>query len=233
MLSRAEQRDLSSFVRVIRDDEGQDIVLERSGASADSTVPASATADELHGSALAALNNRDYRTALRLFRRVVELEPQHRWAWNNLGRAHLGLGMLDSAVAAFKRQIQINQYDEYAYSNLGLAYWRQRKYAEAAEAFRQQLQVSPLDRFAHANLGRMYAEQHRDSAAVAELEQAVSITADDAQLHVDLGKAYLTVGYLKKGQDEFDHAIELAPVPVVWNNVAYAYAVQGVNLARA
>jgi tetratricopeptide (TPR) repeat protein/transglutaminase-like putative cysteine protease len=233
ILSRAEQRDLSSFLRVIRDDERQAISLERASADADSTVPASATADELHSSALAALNNGDPRTALRLFRRVVELEPRHRFAWNNLGRAQLQLRMLDSAVAAFKQQIQINQYDQYAYNNLGLAYWRQRKYSEAADAFRQQLKVSPLDRFAHSNLGRMYAEQHRDSAAVGELEQAISISADDAQLHVDLGKAYLNVGDQKRAQDEFDRAVELAPTPMVWNNVAYAYAVQGVNLPRA
>jgi len=233
ILSGTGQRDLTAFVRVIREDESQEIALERATSGADSTAPASATADELHSSALAALNNGDARTALRLLRRVVDLDPRHQWAWNNLGRAYLRLGMLDSAIVAFKRQADINPYDQYAYNNLGLAFWRQRKYGEARDAFQQQLKVSPLDRYAHANLGRMYAEQHRDSAAVTELGQAISISADDPQLHVDLGKAYLSVGQPDKAQREFDRAIELAPIPVMWNNVAYAYAVQGVNLARA
>jgi Flp pilus assembly protein TadD len=79
----------------------------------------------------------------------------------------------------------------------------------------------------------LYAEQHRDSAAVPELERAISINADDPQLHVDLGKAYLAVGPPDKAQAEFDRAIEIAPTPTVWNNVAYAYAVEGVNLPRA
>jgi tetratricopeptide (TPR) repeat protein len=79
----------------------------------------------------------------------------------------------------------------------------------------------------------MYAERHQDSAAVAEFEQAISISPDDPQLHVDLGKAYLAVRQQDKGQGEFDRAVELAPIPMVWNNVAYAYAVEGVNLARA
>src|SRR5256885_3488330 len=233
VLSGAEQRDLMAFIRVVREDEGQEIALERATAQVDSTVPATATADELHTNALSALDGGDLRTALRLFRRVVALEPRHLWAWNNMGRAYLQLGMLDSAIAAFKRQAEINPYDQYAYNNLGLAYWRQHKFADAANAFQQQLKVSPLDRYAHTNLGRMYAEQHRDSAAVTELEQAMAITADDPQLHVDLGKAYLSVGHPDKAQAEFDRAIELAPIPMVWNNVAYAYAVQGVNLARA
>ncbi len=233
IFSRAEQRDLTAFVRVIREDERQEVGLERAGAAPDSIVSSSATADEVHSSALAAFNNGDSRAALRLFRRVVELEPRHQWAWNNMGRAYMRLGMLDSAIADFKRQAEINPYDQYAYNNLGLVYWRQRKYREATDAFQQQLKISPLDRYAHANLGRMYAEQHRDSATVAEFEQAISISPDDPQLHVDLGKAYLTVGQPDKGQGEFDRAVELAPIPVVWNNVAYAYAVEGVNLARA
>ena len=233
ILSRADQRDLAALFRVIREDERQQVALERPASAVDSTVPRSATADDLHRNGLAAFDNGDFRTALRLFRRVVELEPRHQWAWNNLGRVYLRLGMLDSAITDFKRQTEINPYDQYAFNNLGLAYWRQHKYREAADAFQQQLKVSPLDRYAHANLGRMYAEQDRDSAAVAELEQAIAISADDPQLHVDLGKAYLAVGSSEDASKEFDRAVELAPIPVVWNNVAYAYAVQGFNLSRA
>jgi len=202
-------------------------------SDADSTVPASATADELHSSALTALNNGDFRTALRLFRRVVQLEPRHQWAWNNMGRVFLNMGMPDSAIAAFKRQADLNPYDQYAFNNLGLAYWRERKYQEAADAFQQQIKISPLDHFAHANLGRLYAEQHRDSAAVPELEQAITISADNPQLHVDLGKAYLATHHADKAQAEFNRAIELAPIPAMWNNVAYAYAVEGVHLDTA
>jgi len=233
ILSRADQRDLAALFRVVREDERQEVALERAASAVDSTVPKSATADELHRSGLAAFDNGDFRTALRLLRRVVELEPRHQWGWNNLGRVYLRLGMLDSAITDFKRQAEINPFDQYAFNNLGLAYWRQRKYREAAEAFQQQLKVSPLDRYAHANLGRMYAEQDRDSAAVAELEQAVSIGADDPQLHVDLGKAYLAIGSSEDASKEFDRAVELAPIPVVWNNVAYAYALQGFDLSRA
>ena len=150
-----------------------------------------------------------------------------------MGRVFLNMGMLDSAIAAFKRQADLNPYDQYAFNNLGLAYWRKRKYQEAADAFQQQIKISPLDRYAHANLGRVYAEQHRDSAAVPELEQAITISADDPQLHVDLGKAYLATHHADKAQAEFNRAIELAPVPTIWNNVAYAYAVEGANLDNA
>src|SRR2546423_15546114 len=91
VLTGAEKRDLMAFIRVVREDEGQEIALERATAQVDSTVPATATADELHTSALSALDGGDLRTALRLFRRVVALEPRHLLALDNTGRAHLQL----------------------------------------------------------------------------------------------------------------------------------------------
>jgi len=233
ILSRADTRDYAAFVRAISQDEHQQLGAHRLAATGQPAIPPSATADELHRSALAALNNGDLRAAVRLLRRVVELEPRHQWAWNNLGRAFLRLGLPDSAIADFRKQIEINPYDQYAYNNLGLALWRDHKYVEAREAFTKQLQINPLDRYAHANIGRMFAEEHRDSAAVSELEQAASITAEDAQVHVDLGKAYLAVHRSDKAQGEFDRAVELAPSPTTWNNVAYAYAIEGLNLDRA
>ncbi len=77
IFSRADQRDLAALFRVIREDERQEVALERAASAVDSTVPKSATADELHRNGLAALDNGDFRTALRLFRRTVELEPRH------------------------------------------------------------------------------------------------------------------------------------------------------------
>ncbi len=74
---------------------------------------------------------------------------------------------------------------------------------------------------------------HRDSEAVSELEKAVSITPNDAYLRVELGKAYLTTHRHDQATVEFDRAVELAPTPPIWNNVAYALAELGLKLDKA
>ena len=188
MLSAVQKRDYAAFVHAIQEDERQELALERPTGGGQPAVPETATADELHQSGLAALNSGDFRTAIGLFKRVVQLEPKHAWAWNNLGLAYLGTGMLDSAIVSLRKQIAINPYDQYAYNNLGRAYRRRGNYEDAAEAFKRQIEINPLDHYAHANLGRLYVEQHRDSAALPELEQAAKITPNDPDIHVDLGR---------------------------------------------
>src|SRR2546422_7566768 len=89
-------------------------------------VPTGVKADELHEAGLAALQNGNFSTAADLLKRVIELEPKHKWAWNNLGRAYLAQRRLDEAIQAFRKQIEVNPYDEYAYNNLGQALWQQQ-----------------------------------------------------------------------------------------------------------
>jgi Flp pilus assembly protein TadD len=225
--------DYRAFQRAVRNDEGQDLWVESTAAAGAPMIPEGAKATELHESAVAALNNRNYSVAVNLFKRVTELEPKHKFAWNNLGRAYLSLRQLDEAVAAFRKQIEVNPYDEFAYNNLGLALWQQHKLDEAAAAFLKQIELVPLDKFAHGNLGSLYSEQKRYAEAVPELEKATTLTPNNSTLHVSLGQCYLNLGQTDKAMEAFDKAFEIAPVPPVWNNVAYELSVKNVRLDRA
>lgn len=223
--------DLAAFRRAVRDDEGQTVSLTRSGAAP--SAAAGGDLDALHQAGLNAYERHDLRTALRLFRQVAERSPRHEFAWNNLGRAYLGLGQLDSAEACFRRQIAVNPNDEYAHNNLGLALRRSHRNEEAAAAFRQQIRVTPLDRYAHANLGNLALEMHQDTLAVAELRIAASIAPSDPGVRSDLGRAYIAAGQTDAAIAEFDRAIEIRPTAEVLNAAAYALALGGVRLDRA
>ena len=166
-------------------------------------------------------------------RRAIEVDPKNKFAWNNLGLVYLQMRDDDQAITAFEKQIEVNPYDDYAYNNLGRAYWNERKYDEAVKAFNKQLENNPLDKFAHANLGAMYVEWHKYDEAVPELEKAASLTPDNADLQVSLGDAYLNLGQDTKALAAFDHAVELAATPLVWNNIAYQLSLKKSHLDRA
>jgi tetratricopeptide (TPR) repeat protein len=228
----ANARDYASFVRAVKNDEEQDLVLERaSGTVADAEANASAV--ELYRSAIAAYNNRDLPGAIRLLGRVVKLEPRHQQAWNELGRAYLLMGRYDSAATVLKQQVEIDPYHPYAWNNLGNALRALQKYDDAIAAFQKAISINPLDEYAHGNLGHLLASLHRDSAAAAELAQAVSIRPKDPGLLVDLGKEDLLLGQKDSAAANFDRAVELAPSPPIWNNIAYVYAQVGVNFEAA
>jgi len=79
----------------------------------------------------------------------------------------------------------------------------------------------------------MYSEWHKYDLAVPELEKAASLSPESGELQVSLGDAYLNLGQDDKALAAFDHAVELSPSPLVWNNIAYQLSLKKAHLDRA
>jgi len=231
-LPAARAHDFLAFARAVRADEGQLLAIESTAVGAPA-IPASAKAEELYEAGIAALRNGNFRAAAELLDRVVQLEPKHKRAWNDLGRAYSVQSQWAKAVEAFRRQLEVNPYDDQANLLLGLVYGQQQKYEEAVEALRKQLELNPLDAQAHATLGLVYVEWRKFAEAVPELEKAVTLAPENAGLYVGLGHAYLSLDQGDKALEAFDKAVELAPTPTVWNNVAYQLTLGKKSLDRA
>jgi len=231
-LPAARTSDYLAFARAVEADEGQVLTVETTTTESPA-IPATAKADELVEAGLAALNSGNPGAAIPLFQRVVELEPAHKQAWNDLGLAYLRLGKFDDAAGAFHKQIAVNPYDEHAYDYLGIALQQQQKFSDAASAFQKQIEVNPLDPIAHAALGGLYLEQHKYAEAVPELDKATVLTPDNAGLQVSLGNALLNTGEKEKALAAFEKGAELSQTPIVWNNIAYNLADHHLELDKA
>ncbi len=228
----ARREDYAAFRRAVAADEAQEVSLDNKSPGT-AGVGANESAEDLNESATQALKNNNYELALTLFQRVVKLEPKHKTAWDELGRAYLGLNQNDQAIDAFKKQIEIDAYHEYAYNDLGVAYQRQLKYDEAIQQFKKQIDINPLDPLAHASLGQVYIAQKKFAEAVPELEKAVTIQPNNPVLLISLGQSYLATNQADKGMAQFEKAISVSPSPLTWNNIAYSLAEQDVQLERA
>jgi len=189
--------------------------------------------DSLFSSGMKAFDNRDYPTAIRLLKQVVEIEPDHRHAWNNLGRCYSALGQWETAIPLLQRQIAINPYDEYSYNNLGWAYANLSRYPEAEEAYRRQIEITPLDQYAHKNLGFVMVEQEKYQEALPELQKALTISPADLALQLQIGSALFHLGQHEQGFQTFEKVLQAAPGPPFWNNVGYVLAEFGFRLDLA
>ncbi|HEY5174967.1 MAG TPA: DUF3857 domain-containing protein [Terriglobales bacterium] len=228
----ARREDYAAFRRAVASDEGQQISLDNKSPGT-AGVGANESAADLNESAMQALKNNNYELAVSLFQRVVKLEPKHKTAWDNLGRAYLALNQNDQAIDVFKKQIEIDAYHQYAYNDLGVAYQRQLKYDEAIQQFKKQIEINPLDPLAHASLGQVYVAQKKFAEAIPELEKAVTIQPNNPVLLISLGQSYIATNQTDKGMAQFEKAISIAPSPLTWNNIAYSLAEQNVQLDRA
>ncbi len=224
--------DYAAFQRALAADQAQEVVLANKSPGG-AGIGGDESAADLNESGLQALKNNNLPLAVDLFQRVVQQEPKHKSAWNNLGRAYLGLKHYDQAIAAIKKQIEINPYDQYAYNYLGLAYEGELKYDDASRQFQKQIEINPLDPVAHGSLGELYVKQKKFADATPELEKAVELQPRNALLQISLGQSYLATNQTEKGMAALEKAISLAPVPVTWNNLAYSLAELDVQLERA
>jgi Flp pilus assembly protein TadD len=224
--------DYLAFERAVESDETQTLAIANS-ATGMPELPATANADELLETGLAALNSGNIHAAIPLFQRVVELDPKHKQAWNDLGLAYLRAGNFDKAADAFRKQIGVNAFDEHAYNYLGIALQQQDKFDEAEAAYKKQIELNPLDPIAHSALGSLFLEQHKYSEAVPELDKASVLSPENAGLQVGLGQAYLNTNEKDKALAAFENAAEISQTPDVWNNVAYNLADHSLELDKA
>ncbi|MFC1577135.1 tetratricopeptide repeat protein, partial [Candidatus Omnitrophota bacterium] len=75
----------------------------------------------------------NYKKALRLFKKAVELNPRYSKAYNNLANTYFSMGDTEKAIGAYKKAIEIKPDYASVHSNLALVYYSQGKYRLAAE----------------------------------------------------------------------------------------------------
>lgn len=218
-----------AFLRAVDADYRQRFAIDAIPRSA----AAPQTADELSAAGSAAIQKRQFKEAVDLLKRATTLDPKHKYAWNNLGRAYNMQREFAAGKEALERQIAINPYDEYAYTNLGNSLWGLKRTDEAIAQFKKQIEIVPLDKWAHNQLGGLYLELKRYDEAAASYERAAGITPDNGAVWVGLGRAHLERNDADEAVKALTRATELASTPGMWNSAAWALAEKGVKLDAA
>jgi tetratricopeptide (TPR) repeat protein len=175
----------------------------------------------------------NYAGAAEILEGLVVKDPDYTNGWNLLGWLYTKLGKYDRAVGVLKKAIVLNPRDPYAYNNLGQAYAFQKRYDEAVPQYQKQLEINKLDRFANANLGRVYIELKQYDRAIAFLEAAATATPKEPAVFYNLGRAYANTNQLDKSKEAFKKSVDLEPIPMRFNNVAYGMATSRVDLPTA
>jgi tetratricopeptide (TPR) repeat protein len=82
-------------------------------------------------------------SALREFRAVLKIDPQHAKAFNNFGLSYNDLGLYDEAIEAYEQSVALDPNSAKARSNLGAAYTNKGLYGKAARQHRQAVRLAP------------------------------------------------------------------------------------------
>ncbi|MFE1314298.1 tetratricopeptide repeat protein [Streptomyces sp. NPDC058755] len=153
-------------------------VISYSAAPPDAKAPSSADqnlrdADTLLQAGIAQQQNHDIEGADRTYRRVLELDPQNKYAWYNLGvMAHQASRTAD-ARADYDKALKIDPVFTSALFNKALLV-ESSDPDQAGELLKRVIAGDPGAATAHLHLGRIRAQQNRDKDAADEFRRAIA-----------------------------------------------------------
>jgi tetratricopeptide (TPR) repeat protein len=195
--------DVESLHSVATNYAGQSITCDVRPSTKAATavaVAAGATPQELRKLGLKALEQRDFKGASELLKRLVEQKPDSEDAWDALGRAYTGLGSHTDAVTAYRKQVEVNPFHKRAYNDLGAELRSLGKLDDALAAYGKQLENSPVDSVARKNHGLILLALKRNNEALADLEKASTATPDDPGIELALAQLYFGAGEKEKSR---------------------------------
>jgi Flp pilus assembly protein TadD len=147
-----------------------------------------------------------YGEAEEQYLRLLQLQPKHLKAEENLGLAYDANNQPEKAEAALRTAsgwVGKDPSDEWPLINLGAFLLDHDKPAEAATFLERAVAIAPKSAIGHEKLGRALGETGKLLDAVKELEIAAGLDPGNPNVHFELGHAYHQAGEQEKARAEF------------------------------
>ncbi len=160
--------------------------------------------DQLLSRAIEAQQHGDYQSAIRDYRKLLELRPNTIEAKVNLGAALAHVGDFDGAIAMYRSALpQISEQNNFqkhgVLLNLALAYYKKGDFENAAEQFETLHKASPADVRVAILLGDSDVHVGKPATAVELLEPLEPANAQNLDLEYAYGTALIKVGKRRDG----------------------------------
>ncbi len=168
-------------------------------------------------------DNNQLEEAIKYFKRVIQLVPEHKLALFNLGNAYTRLGNYEEAIKYWRQVISIDPNFTRAHFNLGLVYERLGRISEAISELQIALSLvrisggpTSLEKRIKQELDRIQQLQMK--------RQSTSLVSQEVSTQLQLGLILLKQGKYQEAEKAFLELIELAPdYPEAYLNLGIVY----------
>ncbi len=158
----------------------------------DSPDLAKSEADRLHVRATQRAKQGDYRKAVGIWERVIELDPANVAARRNLGMAYVELQETDKAREHLVEAALLDPKDAWSFVVLGNMLAKKDDLEGAERFYKQALELKPEDGWAMNSLGAICTERHKYEDAIAWFEKSIRLNPKFANPYY--GRAHALVG---------------------------------------
>jgi len=149
--------------------------------------------------------------AERLYRQVLQTDPQNADALKYLGAVYLGQNRYAEAAASFQQTLRLRPQLAEVHNDLGVALAKQGKPDEAIASLRQAVRLRPDYPEAHNNLGIVLGGRGQLAEAITHYQQALRGKPDYAEAHNNIGLALMQQGHRGEAITHYQQALRLRP----------------------
>jgi tetratricopeptide (TPR) repeat protein len=172
--------------------------------------------------------------AERLYRQILEIDPNHADGLHLLGVIAHETGHSEAAVDLIRRAITRNGRVADFHCNIGTALQALGRLIEAKVHYRRAIRLNPNHAEAHNNFGNALREQGKLDEAQREFRRALSLRPDYAEAHYNLGNVLLDLGRTDEAIRHFQEAVAFKPeFPKAYYNLGQALRAQSKSAEAA
>jgi tetratricopeptide (TPR) repeat protein len=155
--------------------------------------------------------------AIDIFERLLDIDPHHAIALNNLGAALSRLSLYKEAEKYFRAAIKQKPDFADAYSNLGAGFRCRGDIDESEKALRSALRLNPSHVDARTNLGMTLVLLDRIREAKAQFSKVLKSRPRSAQALFGLGQVAYLEGRFDESEKFLKRALQVSPkMPAAW-----------------
>jgi predicted TPR repeat methyltransferase len=149
--------------------------------------------------------------AIKLYKKLLHINPEHSRALHYLGMVYAQLGNMGSAISLLEQALTLTPTDASLHNNLGNAYKHIHNWDKAIEHYKKALELAPNYAQANHNLAALYALQNNYHKALNHYRLAVHAEPDFVAAHFNLGLLLLQGNELRAAQIQFKNVLSLCP----------------------
>ena len=170
--------------------------------------PAAAALNNILAEAQAALDKKDYETAVKDYQAYLDKGPDNASVHFQLGYAFTALQKLDEAKIQYQKAIELNPKMSEAYLNLGLTLLDSNP-AGATAPLQKAVELLPNLARAKFALGVAYERSGKTPEAIEQYQEAEKIDPKDFDTHFTLGRLLLGAKRPAEAEAEFRAALAI------------------------
>ncbi|NQT76534.1 MAG: tetratricopeptide repeat protein [Bacteroidetes bacterium] len=136
-----------------------------------------------------AYNNEDFESGVGIFEQIVEMHPDDRKAYYNLGLGYFKLNKFSNALLAFNKAIEILPEDVLSIQYRGRVYYMLENFPKCLDDYTKVVELKPEDPLAYYNRGTAKGRVNDYLGAIRDFDKAIELKPEYAEAYYNRGLA--------------------------------------------